>query len=119
MCYGKTDFDKIHLGLWDDDNDCTEFSLTGAILVWVALSGIKGGKLSPCKKHLSEKTANQHRHCLFNAQFIEVKKVVQVGAEKRHKKSINAVALKTQSVKGRGSQHCPHQIVHTVHADKQ
>ena len=46
MLNGKCDNDWVHLAMWDD-KDCPEFSASRALLIWLALSGIKSGRIFP------------------------------------------------------------------------
>ena len=49
--FGKNENEKITLVAWDDE-ECPEFSPVRAILLWIRVSGITGGKLFPCKEQL-------------------------------------------------------------------
>lgn len=52
---GKTDKEWANLAMWDDEQ-CPDFSATRAILIWLALSGIKSGKIFPSKRELEDKS---------------------------------------------------------------
>ena len=58
---GKTDIEKENLAIWDDA-ECPDFSPTRALLIWLAVSGIKSGKLFPCEDALAARvTMPQHQ----------------------------------------------------------
>jgi hypothetical protein len=51
---GKTDEDRANLAMWDD-SECPDLSPTRAVLIWLAASGIKSGKLFPTAEELHAK----------------------------------------------------------------
>jgi hypothetical protein len=58
---GKRDNKWLHFAIWDD-KDCTGFSAARAILLWISLTGIKGGYLFPSLEQLDKKVQNPTEH---------------------------------------------------------
>ena len=63
---GKRDDHILHFAIWDD-KDCPEFSASRAILLWVALTGIKGGFLFPSLGQLYKKAETPTEHYGYNS----------------------------------------------------
>jgi hypothetical protein len=54
---GKTEKEKAHLALWDD-LECPYYAASRWTMIWMKISGIKGGKLFPCKEQLDSGCTN-------------------------------------------------------------
>jgi hypothetical protein len=59
---GKRDDNWVHFAIWDD-KDCPEFSAARAALLWITLTGIKGGYLFPSLEQLCKKVETPTEHC--------------------------------------------------------
>jgi hypothetical protein len=66
---GKTDVTSKHFAIWDD-KECPEFSGARTILVWLCLSGIKGGYIFPSLAQLDEKV-EVPTECYCYKSFLE------------------------------------------------
>ena len=51
---GKRDSDWLHFALWSD-LDCPEFSPVAPLLIWISMTGIRGGYLFPTMEQLKKK----------------------------------------------------------------
>jgi hypothetical protein len=70
---GKCDDKDVWLVLWDD-KDCTDFSLTRALMIWLAMSGIKSGYLFPPAAELTSTRKHQKnpfhmKHSLMSSRI--------------------------------------------------
>ena len=63
---GKRDDTWLHFAVWDD-KDCPEFSACRAILLWVSLTGIKGGFLFPSLEQLYKRAETPTEHYGYNS----------------------------------------------------
>lgn len=69
---GKTDQEKKHLAIWDD-KECPDFSPSRTLLIWLAVSGIKSGKLFPCKAELHGGTKSPTQPLPYDDFLKEIK----------------------------------------------
>jgi len=72
---GKSDPQKVTLLLWDD-KVCPEFSAMRAVLLWIKVSGIKGGKLFPTKEALLSGAENSTTSIDYDTVLKEIQSLV-------------------------------------------
>jgi hypothetical protein len=75
--FGKSDDFAVNLLLWDD-LECPEFSATRALMIWIAVSGIKSGYLFPTKGELGNLAPNGEckTHFAYEDFLSEIKHLV-------------------------------------------
>ena len=69
---GKTDEDKQYLAIWDD-KECPDLSPSRALLIWLAVTGIKTGKLFPSEDELHSGTESPTESLPYEDFLKEIK----------------------------------------------
>jgi hypothetical protein len=69
---GKCDEEPITMAMWDD-SECPDFSPSRVLMIWIALTGIKGGNLFPCKMQLAEQCVMPTMHLDYDDYLEELK----------------------------------------------
>jgi hypothetical protein len=69
---GKRESVPLTFAMWDD-KDCPEFSASTALLIWLAVSGIKSGPLFPTFDELKTRKETYEQHISYNTCLTSIK----------------------------------------------
>ena len=78
---GKCDGSVQNMVMWDD-KDCTDFSPVRALLIWLAMSGIKRGYIFPSLDQLYAKSTNPTDHYGYQQMLNMMKHLVSTVLDK-------------------------------------